>query len=201
MALSLKPNRYGFDPFLPIDTAKANYYFGRTDVPPDIEEGQRQAQLDAARGVDPEIDRTLPWTLLMGGMFKFLYKQPIRDENKRFGRKSDETYVRFPRPIKITPQRWAEAFNIITVRYIDTEFLRRPDKVGETKLANGRKVALLVMLQDPGKGAAKTQDYLSPDRLPDTRARLRRMERHRGEMADDPQVQKYLSTLRTPQVN
>lgn len=201
MSLSLKPNRYGYDPFMPVDTAKANYYFGRTDVPPDTEEGQRQAMLDVTRDVDPEIDRTLPWALLMGGMFKFMYKKAEREENRRAGRKERGPNDPFPRPIKITPQFWAEAFNIITVRYIDTEFLKRPDKVGEQKLANGRKVALLIMLQDPGKGAAKTKDYLSPDRLRETRMRLRRMERHRLEMAENPRVQKYLQTLRTPAVN
>jgi hypothetical protein len=201
MSLSQKPNRYGFDPFLIIDTAKANYFYGRTDVPPDTEEGQRQAELDAARDVDPEIDRTLPWTLLMGGMFSFLYKEAIRNENRRAGRKKRGPYDPFPRPIRFTPQRWAECFNIITVKYIDNEFLRRPDKVSEQKLSNGRKVALLMMLQDPGKGAAKTRDYLSPERLRETKLRLRRMERHRLEMAESPRVQKHLQSLRSPAVN
>jgi len=46
-SLSRKPNRYGYDPFLLMDTSKANLYYGRTDVPPDSEEGEQQAIIDA----------------------------------------------------------------------------------------------------------------------------------------------------------
>ena len=68
MTLSKKPNRFGLDPFLTVDTAKANYFYGRTDVPPDPAAGQAEGLLDAAKGKDPELDRSLPWPLLMGGM-------------------------------------------------------------------------------------------------------------------------------------
>ena len=201
MSLSQKPNRYGLDPFLAVDTAKANYYYGRTDVPPDTVEGQRQAAMDAAKDVDPEIDRTLPWAILVGGMFSFLYKKAIREEDRRAGRKKRGPRDPFPKPIRITPQDWAKAFNFITTSYIDNEFLKRPDKVSVQKLQNGRSVALLVLVQDPGKGAAKSRDYFSPKRIGETRQRLRRMERHREEMAEDPQVKKYLATLRMPSIN
>ena len=196
--LSLKPNRFGWDPFLCIDTAKANYFFGRTDVPPDTEEGQRQALLDASKDVDPEVDRTLPWGLLMGGMYSFLYRKAERENQIP---KGDIKRGVLPKPIRLTPMEWAEAFNIITVRYVETEHFKRPDKISEQRLANGRKVKLLMLLQDPGKGAAKSRDYYSPDRLRETKAKLRRMERHRQEVGENSRVKKYLAELRTPAVN
>jgi hypothetical protein len=52
------------------------------------------------------------------------------------------------------------------------------------------------MVQDKGKGATKTEDYLSPERINETRKRLRRMERHRLEVAEDSQVKKYLASIR-----
>jgi len=184
-----------------VDEAKANYFFGRTDVPKDAKEGKLQAGLDAARGTNPERDRTLPWTLLMAGMFSLLYKEAEKEEARRAGRKKRGPRDPFPKPIRITPQEWAKAFNFITTSYINNEFMKKPDKVGEEKLANGRTVALLMIVQDAGKGAAKTRDYFSPERFNETKARLARMEMHRKEIANDPQVKKYLASLRNPAIN
>jgi len=200
---SRKRNKYDLEPFFAVDTASANYLLGRTDVPPDPDEGQTQAALDAVRGIDPEIDVNLPWGLLMGGMFSLLYKED-RKKNKtaqpqrRMGFSSPE--YQLPRPIRVSPHDWAEAFNIITVRYIQTDYFLRPQKIKETKLTNGRTVALQLLLTKPGKGIAKSIDYYK-NRLPEMKAKLRRMEFHRQNVADDSRVQKYLQTLRMPKVS
>jgi len=202
---SRKPNIFGFDPFMAVDTTKANLLYGRVDIPSDVRSDSEDAEAEAikktAQEVDPQMDRTLPWALLMGGMFKFLYKKAEKEENRRAGRKERGPNDPFPRPIKITPQDWAEAFNIITVSYVKADFLKRPDVVDRKNLAGGGKVDLVLMTQTRGKGGAKTEDYLSPERIGETRKRLRRMERHRLEMAENPRVQDYLQSLRKPAIS
>jgi hypothetical protein len=201
MSLSRRPNKFGLDPFLLVDTAQANYYYGRTDVHPDTKEGEAEALKDAAKGKDPELDRTLPWALLMGGMYGLIYREVEKEENRRRGRKKREPNQPLPRAINVKSFLWAEAFNIITAQYVKNGFFRRPQKVAERKLINGRKVALALLVQDPGKGAEKTRDYLSPERRQETIWKLRRMERHRLELGEDKDVQKHLTMLRSPAVN
>ncbi len=200
MSLSRKPNKFGLDPFLMIDTAQANYFYGRTDVHPDTVEGQAEAQKDAAEGKNPELDRTLPWTLLVRGMFAFMYKKQQRAENKRRGKTKRDPDDPLPAPVIIHPFAWAEAFNIITYTYVQTGFFRRPQVIERRKLTNGRTVALAMLVQDPGRGAEKTRSYLSTERRRETVMVLRRMERHRLELGEDKDVKKYLTTLRSPVV-
>jgi hypothetical protein len=197
---SQKPNRYGFDPFDAVDEIRANMAYGRVDIPSDAKLDTAEAELEAVRAtaakVNPTMDRTLPWTLLMGGMFSFLYGDAEKEENRRAGRKKRSAHDALPRKIKVSAQDWAKAFNMISVRYVDTDFLKRPDVVKKETRPDGRVVKLAVMSQDKGKGGTKTQDYLSPLRVEETRKKLRRMEWHRLEVAEDPRVKKYLASKR-----
>lgn len=197
---SQRPNKYGFDPFSAVDETKANLLYGRVDIPADVkqdtEEAEAAAVLATALKVNPTMDRTLPWTLIMCAMFSFLYKEAEKDENRRAGRKTRGPQDPFPRPIRISPQFWAKGFNMITVRYVDTGYLKKPVMIRMETRPDGRSVSLAAMVQDKGKGATKTEDYLSPERINETRKRLRRMERHRLEVAEDSQVKKYLASIR-----
>ena len=199
MSLSRRPNKFGLDPFLMMDTAKANYYYGRTDVDSDEDDGRREAVKDALRGKDPELDRSLPWPLLVGGMFKYLYVDAITKYNKDHGNRArDSVPVRSLPPKVIQPADWSDAFNIITANHVKNGLLRRPRKVKEMVTITGRRVALALLLQDPGKGRDKMVDYLSAARRTETVKMLRRMERHRLTLGRKEAVKKHLLDLRPP---
>lgn len=200
MALSLKPNKFGLDPFLMVDTAKADYYYGRTDVDPESEEGEERSLLSAAKQKEPELDKTLPWMLLARGMYSFLYKKQETEFNKRLGRKEPRPGDPLPHIIRVTPIDWAEAFNIITFSYVQNGFFRRPTAIKEQKTASGRKIALAILVQDPGKGREKSESYLRPDERRRTVKILRRMETHRLSLGEIDAVQKHLASLRDPEV-
>lgn len=200
MPLSLKPNKFGLDPFLMVDTAKADYYYGRTDVDPESEEGEARALLSAAKGKEPELDKSLPWMLLARGMYSFLYKKEEAEFNRRLGRKDPRPGDPLPRLIRVTPIDWAEAFNIITFSYVQNGFFRRPTAIKEQKTASGRKIALAILVQDPGKGREKSESYVRPDEKMRTLKILRRMERHRLDLGDLDAVKEHLASLRDPQV-
>ena len=107
-------------------TPWANQFFGRTDVSPDIKDGQVEALQDTMRDKDPELDRTLPWPLLMRGMFRILYKDALGNMNRRRGKKKWEVNDPLPTPIVTTPRDWADAFNFITVSYVKAQLFKRP---------------------------------------------------------------------------
>lgn len=183
------------------DTAKANYYYGRTDIEPDTEDGIARARQSEAKGERPILDKNLPWMLLARGMFKFLYKEAIVKDNYNKGVKKRIPGTRLPPKIPaIKPQAWAEAFNIITVSYVRNEFLKQPKAIKESKV-NGRTVALAIIVQDPGKGLTKSTSYVADsDQKLETKNILRRMEAHRLEVGDLEEVKKHLAALRDPEV-
>lgn len=196
MGLSRRPNRYNLDPFVAADTIKANYYYGRIDIEPDTKEGDKRAMLAVARGEEPDLDPALPWMLLMRGMFKFLYKEAIREDNRRRGRKKRNPGDPMPPSIgELKPPQWAEAFNIISVRYIETEYLKPPRSISEEKV-NGRIIRLAVVVTNPGKGTAKSKSYIEEQEKQETINILRRMERHRLEVVNNAEVKKHLASLR-----
>ena len=208
MGLSRKPNKFGLDPFLMVDTAKANYYYGRTDVPADDE---TKALKDAAVGADPTLDRTLPWILLVRGMFSIIYKDILKQQLRRQGylqhlggikghQKQRNPNSPLPSPIVVPPHEWARAFNIITFRYVSDGFLKRPRVIKRMKTESGREIALALLVQDPGKGRDKMEDYLSSRRRRETVKVLRRMERHRLNLGENQAVQEHLASLRPPTV-
>jgi hypothetical protein len=200
VALSLKPNKFGLDPFLMCDTAKADYYYGRTDVGAEGPVGEANALISEARKKDPDLDKSLPWMLLARGMYSFLYKKQEVEFNRRLGRKDPRPGDPLPQVIRITPIDWAEAFNIITFSYVQNGFFRRPSTIKVLTTASGRKVALAILVQDPGKGREKSESYLRPDERQRTIKILRRMERHRLDLGELPAVQKHLSSLRDPEI-
>lgn len=197
MALSRKPNKFGLDPFLMANTSMANYYYGRTDVPPDDE---TEALRDAATGKDPELDRTLPWILLVRGMFSILYKDPLRNWLKRRGKSKRDPTDPLPSVIVVSPQEWARAFNIITYKYVEDGLFRRPNVISKRVTEEGREVALAMLVQDPGKGRDKMTDYLSSRRRRETIQVVRRMERHRINISENEAVQHHLAGLSPPSV-
>jgi hypothetical protein len=198
VSIGRKPHIYGLEPMLSVDLVRANYFFGRVDIPADTEEGERQAILSAARGENPELDKTLPWMLLMRGMFSYLYKQEMRDAKKRNGIYLPGEFM--PRPILIKPHEWAKAFNFISTSYIQNEFFKKPEVITQQVTESGRKVALALLVTNPGKGIAKSESYVRPENRRVTVKRLRRMERHRENIAEDPEVRRYLASLRDPEV-
>jgi len=200
MGLSQKPNKFGLDPFLMCDTAKADYYYGRTDVEPDTEEGEKRALMSAARGERPVLDKTLPWMLLARGMFKFLYRDAIAKDNKNQGRKKRIPGSDLPHKITITPQEWAKAFNMLTFSYVKHNFFKRPSgPVSKDPDAHGGRKLALVLEQDPGKGLAKSGDYVEPDQKDETVKILRRMETHRLDLAERQDVKEHLASLHDPE--
>jgi len=199
MSLSRKPNRFGLNPFLAVDTAMANYYYGRTDVAPD-EEGEEKALRDAAKDEGPELDRTLPWPLLVRGMFEILYKETMKQWLRRRGKSKREPEDPLPNSIVISPQEWARAFNIITFSYVENGLFRRPNVIKKRVTGDGREVALALLVQDPGKGREKMADYLSPKRRRETITVLRRMEKHRRDLGENDAVQKHLANMNPPTV-
>lgn len=201
MALSLKPNKFGLDPFLMCDTAKADYYYGRADVPSmDDEKADGKTSEGTEGKKSPDLDKSLPWMLLVRGMYAFLYKKAEQEFNRRLGRKEPRPGDPLPQPIRVTPMAWAEAFNIITFSYVENGFFKRPTVVKEWKTAGGKKVALALLVQDPGKGREKSESYVRPDERARTLRILRRMEGHRLDLASMDAVKKHLATLREPPV-
>lgn len=198
MGLSRKPNVFGLEPFLSVDEVKANYYYGRVDIPADTEEGEREAVMAAAQDEEPNLDKTLPWMLLMRGMFSYLYKKEMAEARKRQGSYLKPEFI--PRPLVIKPHDWARAFNFVTTSYIKNEFFKKPEVITPQVTADGRKVALAVLLTSPGKGIEKSESYVRPDQRRVTIKRLRRMERHRENLMEMPEVQKHLASLREPRV-
>lgn len=198
MSLSHKPNIFGLEPFLAVDLVKANYYMGRVDIPADTEDGEAEALLAASRGQEPTLDKTLPWMLLMRGMFSYLYKKEMAEAKKQQGRYMRPDFI--PRPIVVKPHEWARAFNFVTTSYIKNEFFKKPEVVKRQVTEDGREVALVVMVTSPGKGLDKSESYVRPGERRNTVNRLRRMERHRENLAEMPDVQKYLASLREPKV-
>ena len=200
MGLSQKPNKFGLDPFLMCDTTKADYYYGRTDVEPDTEDGEKRALMSAAKGERPVLDKTLPWMLLARGMFKFLYKEAIAEDNKNRGRSKRIPGTALPHKITITPQDWAKAFNMLTFSYVRNDFFRVPTTISEQQTSTGRTVAKAILVQDPGKGLAKSESYIRPDQRVETVNILRRMETHRLDLGERGDVKKHLASLRDPEV-
>ena len=195
-----KKNSLGLDAMLAVDEVFANQYFGRTDVPPEPVEGRVEALSDVAKGKAPEIDRSLPWPLLVRGMFKILYKDAIKVANQQSGRKKRESHHPMPGKISVSPNDWASAFNIITTSYVKTGLLKRPQVSERLKTISGRTVSLAVLVQGPGKGKAKMAHYLSSKEKTETIRIIRRMETHRKTLAGMGSVKKYLAGLQAPTV-
>jgi len=195
MSLSKKPHIYGLDPFLVIDTIKANYYYGRTDVSPEPEEGQKEAAEDEAKDKDPELDPTLPWIIIMRGMYRFLYKKAEKQDAKEGKPPISPT----KRVLVVNTEMWAKAFNMVTTSFIKSGHLKKPEFIKKQKTASGRIVELAFVSLGPGKGREKTDDYLR--RRNETVNVLRRMEHHRRKLGKDPDVQKHLASLRDPVVS
>jgi hypothetical protein len=177
------------------DTAKADRYYGRADVP---SEDDKKATAEILEGKKfPDLDKTLPWMLLVRGMYSMLYEKEEVRLSKILGHRGDQ----LPQPIRLTTKDWARAFNIITFTYVlEFGLFKKPTPVKEVKMANGRKIALAILVQDPGKGLAKSESYVRGDERLRTLKILGRMEKHRLELAELDAVKKHLASLRDPEV-